>query len=116
MPRDRILDPETLANYQDVLLARRFDSLRRASTTPGEDSVQRTAKALGDRSSGAMENPPLGRSGDRIERNRQVEVQGYDAYGRRCRHHIEELWARVVQHEIDHLNGVLICDKAHQSI
>jgi peptide deformylase len=51
-----------------------------------------------------------------VQRNRRVEVQGYDAYGHRCRHRIEGLWARVVQHEIDHLNGVLICDKAHQSI
>ncbi|RPJ27172.1 MAG: peptide deformylase [Planctomycetaceae bacterium] len=51
-----------------------------------------------------------------IERDRQVEVQGYDAYGRRRRHCVKGLWARVVQHEIDHLNGVLICDKAHQSI
>lgn len=51
-----------------------------------------------------------------IERDRQVEVQGYDAYGRRRRHCVQGLWARVVQHEIDHLNGVLICDKTHQSI
>jgi peptide deformylase len=50
-----------------------------------------------------------------VQRNRQVEVEGYDAYGRRRRHRVERLWARVVQHEIDHLNGVLICDKAYRS-
>jgi peptide deformylase len=50
-----------------------------------------------------------------IERDRQVEVQGYDAYGRRRKHCVQGLWARVVQHEIDHLNGVLICDKAYRS-
>jgi len=51
-----------------------------------------------------------------VQRDRQVEVQGYDAHGCRCRHQLEGLWARVVQHEIDHLNGVLICDKAQQNI
>jgi peptide deformylase len=51
-----------------------------------------------------------------VERNRQVEVQGYDAQGRKQRHCVEGLWARVMQHEIDHLDGVLICDKAPRSI
>jgi peptide deformylase len=49
-----------------------------------------------------------------VERDRQVEVQGYDAYGRRRRHRVQGLWAHVVQHEIDHLDGVLICDKTHR--
>jgi len=51
-----------------------------------------------------------------VERDRQVEVQGYDVYGRRREHCVEGLWARVIQHEIDHLDGVLICDKAHRGI
>jgi peptide deformylase len=45
-----------------------------------------------------------------IERNRQLEVRGYDAFGRRQRHRVEGLWARVMQHEIDHLDGILVCD------
>jgi len=45
-----------------------------------------------------------------IQRNFQVEVQAYDARGRKQEHRIQGLWARVMQHEIDHLDGVLICD------
>jgi len=45
-----------------------------------------------------------------IERNFQVEVQAYDARGTKQKHRVQGLWARVMQHEIDHLDGVLICD------
>lgn len=41
-----------------------------------------------------------------------IDVQGFDARGRRRAYCVEGLWARVMQHEIDHLDGVLICDKA----
>ena len=49
-----------------------------------------------------------------VERDRQIEVQGYDDRGRKRRHLVQGLWARVVQHEVDHLDGVLICDKAYR--
>jgi len=45
-----------------------------------------------------------------VQRHWQIEVQGFDVQGRRQRHQVEGLWARVVQHEIDHLDGILICD------
>jgi len=45
-----------------------------------------------------------------IERDVQVEVQAYDARGTKQKHRVQGLWARVMQHEIDHLDGVLICD------
>ncbi len=47
-----------------------------------------------------------------VQRPWQIEVQGFDARGRRRTYCVEGLWARVMQHEIDHLDGVLICDKA----
>jgi peptide deformylase len=49
-----------------------------------------------------------------VQRDGQIEVQGFDAQGRKQRHCVEGLWARVVQHEIDHLDGVLICDHKAQ--
>jgi peptide deformylase len=49
-----------------------------------------------------------------VPRDLQIEVQGYDVYGRRRRHRAEGLWARVIQHEIDHFDGVLICDHEAQ--
>jgi peptide deformylase len=45
-----------------------------------------------------------------IQRNSQIEVQGFDVHGCTQRYHVEGLWARVVQHEIDHLDVILICD------
>jgi peptide deformylase len=47
-----------------------------------------------------------------IARNAAIEVEGFDTRGKRCRHTVEGFWARVMQHEIDHLNGVLIRDHA----
>jgi len=46
----------------------------------------------------------------RIERDLEVKVQGYDIRGNRQAYRLEGLWARVVQHEVDHLDGILICD------
>jgi peptide deformylase len=45
-----------------------------------------------------------------VKRNSQIEVHGFDVHGRAHRHRVEGLWARVIQHEIDHLDGILICD------
>jgi peptide deformylase len=46
----------------------------------------------------------------RVSRSKDIHVQGYDACGKKRVYQIGGLWAHVVQHEIDHLNGVLICD------
>lgn len=45
-----------------------------------------------------------------VERSLQIEVQGFDVHGRAQRQRVEGLWARVMQHEMDHLDGVLISD------
>ena len=45
-----------------------------------------------------------------VQRNSHVDLQGYDLQGQRQAYQLQGLWARVVQHEIDHLNGVLIND------
>lgn len=45
-----------------------------------------------------------------VTRRQGIRVTAYDAYGRRKQMEASGLWARVMQHESDHLNGVLICD------
>jgi peptide deformylase len=45
-----------------------------------------------------------------IERNSCIDVVGYNILGHRQHHRLDGLWARAVQHELDHLNGMLICD------
>ena len=45
-----------------------------------------------------------------MARNNKLLLRGYDFKGRRRSFGMSSLWARVAQHEVDHLNGVLICD------
>ncbi|MBN1306593.1 MAG: peptide deformylase [Chitinispirillaceae bacterium] len=46
-----------------------------------------------------------------ITRLFQVEVRARNAEGKKLNFAAHGLLARVIQHEIDHLDGVLICDK-----
>jgi peptide deformylase len=47
-----------------------------------------------------------------VERHVRVVVAGVDADGEPVAVHAEGLEARVIQHEVDHLDGVLIVDRA----
>ncbi len=47
-----------------------------------------------------------------VERPIHVRVTGQDAFGDRIRIEASGLNARVIQHEMDHLDGVLILDRA----
>jgi peptide deformylase len=46
-----------------------------------------------------------------VERAVRVTIEGRDSAGEAVRYEFEELGARVVQHELDHLDGVLILDR-----
>jgi peptide deformylase len=46
-----------------------------------------------------------------VERHVKVTVEALDAHGAPLRLEFEELGARVVQHELDHLDGTLIIDR-----
>ncbi len=46
-----------------------------------------------------------------VERHVRVSVEGQDEHGEAVRVDAEELEARILQHEIDHLDGVLIIDR-----
>jgi peptide deformylase len=48
-----------------------------------------------------------------VRRPERIRVTGYDVRGQRQSFGATGLWARVIQHELDHLNGVLICDYQH---
>jgi peptide deformylase len=47
----------------------------------------------------------------KIRRAKQIRVQAYDEQGQKVDRVISDLEARVVQHETDHLHGVLFIDK-----
>jgi peptide deformylase len=50
-----------------------------------------------------------------VERSVRVRVRGQDAAGEPLDFVAEGLEARVIQHELDHLNGVLIVDRTSRS-
>lgn len=45
-----------------------------------------------------------------VRRKKQIEVTGLTSRGKEVQTALSDLMARVIQHEIDHLNGTLICD------
>ena len=47
----------------------------------------------------------------KVPRNRRIRVRGFDRYGEPLDMELEDFPARVVQHENDHLNGVLFFDR-----
>lgn len=47
-----------------------------------------------------------------VERAAEIEVEGLDVKGKPVRIEAKGLLARVFQHEIDHLDGILFTDKA----
>lgn len=48
-----------------------------------------------------------------VERAEKVTVQAYDEYGNKFTRGAAGLYAKVMQHEVDHLNGILFISKAH---
>jgi peptide deformylase len=46
-----------------------------------------------------------------VERSTAVVLEGADEHGRPVRYELADLSARVVQHELDHLDGTLILDR-----
>jgi peptide deformylase len=47
----------------------------------------------------------------RVTRAREIEVKAYDLKGRRVQMTARGFTARVIQHETDHLDGVLFVDR-----
>ena len=47
----------------------------------------------------------------RVPRAREITVRAFDRHGERIELHAHDFPARVVQHETDHLNGILFFDR-----
>ena len=47
-----------------------------------------------------------------VERSEKVTVEAYDEHGNKFIRGTSSLYARVMQHEVDHLNGILFIAKA----
>ena len=46
-----------------------------------------------------------------VERPAMITIAGQDEHGADVRYELEEPYSRVAQHELDHLDGVLILDR-----
>jgi peptide deformylase len=49
-----------------------------------------------------------------VERNKQIVVKGMNRFGKPARIKVDDWFARIFQHEIDHLDGVLFTDRAEK--
>lgn len=47
-----------------------------------------------------------------VKRFKKIKVMAYDESGKKIQFIAEGLFARVIQHEVDHLNGILFIEKA----
>jgi peptide deformylase len=50
-----------------------------------------------------------------IERSNKIKVRYLDETGKKCKIKAEGLLARAIQHETDHLKGILITDKINKN-
>lgn len=46
-----------------------------------------------------------------VPRHRRVVVQARNEWGKPCRYEVEGFLARIMQHELDHLDGILFLDR-----
>lgn len=82
-----------------------YEDRRLALVNP--EIIKAEGEALG--SEGCLSIP--GYYGDNIRRAESVVVKGQDVHGKDIRVRAEGWLARILQHEIDHLDGVLFLDR-----
>lgn len=46
-----------------------------------------------------------------VERSTSIEIEWIDLKGKKMKKNISWYGAKVIQHEVDHLDGIMICDK-----
>ncbi|MBN1312179.1 MAG: peptide deformylase [Anaerolineae bacterium] len=71
--------------------------------------IVKTSKEMVDGVEGCLSIPGFA---GRVERHVGVSVRGQDRHGKPIRIKAQDWLARVFQHEIDHVNGVLYIDRA----
>ncbi|HLD81904.1 MAG TPA: peptide deformylase [Patescibacteria group bacterium] len=49
-----------------------------------------------------------------VKRSKKIKVEALDINGKKIKFEASGLFARVIQHEVDHINGILFVDKAEK--
>lgn len=73
--------------------------------------VKNTSKKKLERAEGCLSVP--GKFGD-VRRSEKITVEAYDENGKKFTRGSSRFFARVIQHELDHLEGTLFIDKAEK--
>ncbi|STX50141.1 polypeptide deformylase [Legionella busanensis] len=60
----------------------------------------------------------VGQLRGKVPRYKHIGYRGYDAHGKLIEREVSDLHARVLQHELDHLNGIIFLDRVtnHNSL
>ncbi|GAC1386008.1 MAG: peptide deformylase [Ktedonobacteraceae bacterium] len=87
------------------LFVAEFEERKVAMVNP--EIVKAEGEVLG--TEGCLSIP--GYAGDNIRRAERVVVKGQDVHGKAIKVNAEGWFARVLQHEIDHLDGILFLDR-----
>mgnify|MGYP001564786565 CR=1 FL=1 len=75
--------------------------------------VKNISKKKQDSSEGCLSIP--GKFGF-VKRHEKITVKAYDETGRKITRGASRFFAKVLQHELDHLQGILFIDKAERVI
>ena len=100
--------PQVALPYQVLVMNFEADPEKKEHEYVAINPVILESKGAIDESEGCLSFPGLYQ---KVRRARTVTVQAYNLEGERIEKEIHDLEARVWQHEIDHLNGVLFIDK-----
>lgn len=73
--------------------------------------VKNVSKGKIERSEGCLSVP--GKFGE-VKRHEKITVEAYDEDGKKFTRGASRFFARVIQHELDHLQGTLFIDKAEK--
>jgi peptide deformylase len=57
----------------------------------------------------------LPRIAGEVERNQRIVVKGFNRFGKPVKYKVSGWLARIFQHEIDHLDGILFTDRASKA-
>lgn len=108
---------QTMRDYEGVgLAANQVGRLKRILVADLEDQeyvivnpvIQETSETSETDNEGCLSIPQVNVE---VERPTAITVSGYDAAGEPVRIEAEGLLARIIQHEVDHLDGVTILDR-----
>lgn len=89
-----ISDPEDTAKYEPIVM------INPVITDSSESTIEMTE--------GCLSVPELY---EKVARPEEIDVQYYNLEGKEINIHADGFLSRVIQHEIDHLNGILFFEK-----